>query len=262
MTRRRKRGSVLASIAVLAAVLAACANDTDPAANGPPATTSAPPSTAGPATADTADPAAGEAEAPVTEAEAADDPIVVAAGAPRTGSDAPRSAFRAASNSRIDIPKIGLSHPTFEGIDLRTINRGPSHWPGTAMPGEPGNTVFPGHRTTYTRPFWDIDKLVPGDEVIFTTPAGRFTYVVTETLVVGARDTWITDPTEQPTFTIFACHPKGSARQRYVVKGALVSAPAAASTTTTTAPPAPPSTAPTTSTSPPPNQTLVPPLPG
>ena len=154
-----------------------------------------------------------------------------------------RRASASSPTNRIDIPAIGLSHATYEGIDLATINRGPSHWPGTALPGERGNTVFPGHRTTYTRPFLDIDKLRSGDEVIFTSAAGRFTYHVTETFVVGPNDTWIVERTEEPTFTIFACHPKGSARQRYVVKGALVSAPAPVPAPA----PAPPPTTTTTS---------------
>ena len=33
---------------------------------------------------------------------------------------------------------------------------------------------------------------------------------------------WIADSTDTPTFTIFACNPKHSAKQRYVVKGKLV----------------------------------------
>lgn len=129
---------------------------------------------------------------------------------------------------RIEIPAIGLNHLTYEGIDLAIINYGPSHWPGKPLPGELGNTVFPGHRTTFSRPFWDLDKLVPGNEVIFTTPAGRFTYRVTGTTIVGARDTWVVNNTPDATFTLLACHPKGSAKQRIVVKGRMVVQPAMA----------------------------------
>lgn len=35
----------------------------------------------------------------------------------------------------IGIPRIGLNHRIFQGISLRSIDRGPSHWPGTALPG-------------------------------------------------------------------------------------------------------------------------------
>ncbi len=171
--------------------------------------------------------------APVTEptppAESADDPRPVGVSA-RTQSK-PTRAGKPQPIGSIEIPAIGLSHAIYEGIDLAIINYGPSHWPGTAMPGEPGNSVFPGHRTTYSRPFWDIDRLRAGDHVTFTTAAGKFTYRVTETFVVDENATWITNTTAEATFTIFACHPKGSARQRYVVKGNLLS-----SATTTTTP--------------------------
>ena len=123
---------------------------------------------------------------------------------------------------RIIIPRIGLNHLTYEGIDLATIDHGPSHWPGTAMPGQVGNPVFPGHRVTHDHPFFDIDLIQIGDDVIFVNDTGRYTYEVTDTLVVDASDTWIADPTSTPTFTIFGCHPKHSAKQRYVVKGKLV----------------------------------------
>lgn len=122
----------------------------------------------------------------------------------------------------IVIPKIGVDHTVYEGIWLTVIDKGPGHWPGSAMPGERGNSVFPGHRVTNTRPFYDLDQLVPGDEVTFRTDDGEFTYAVTGTQIVVPTDMWVVDPTENPTMTLIACHPKGSARQRIVVKGDLV----------------------------------------
>lgn len=122
----------------------------------------------------------------------------------------------------ISIPKIGINHRIFEGITLTVINKGPGHWPGSAMPGARGNTVFPGHRTTYSHPFGDIDKLVGGDEVIFDMPDGTYVYHVREILIVAPTDLWVVDQTDTATFTLVACHPKGSARQRIVAKGDLV----------------------------------------
>jgi sortase A len=90
------------------------------------------------------------------------------------------------------------------------------------MPGENGNTVFPGHRVTHTHPFRNIDKLVPGDLAVFTVNGVRSTYVVTGSLVVKPTQMEILDQTPTPTATIFGCHPPGSARFRYVVKMALV----------------------------------------
>lgn len=121
----------------------------------------------------------------------------------------------------IEIPKIGLTHRTFHGITLRNIDRGPSHWPGTAMPGETGNTVFAGHRTTHGAPFRRIHELVPGDEIFFTVAGLRTRYLVTGHQVVTPKQLEIVAPTATPTATLFACHPPGSASYRYVIRAAL-----------------------------------------
>lgn len=121
----------------------------------------------------------------------------------------------------MEIPKIGLNHRIFQGITLRSIDRGPSHWPGTALPGQVGNSVFAGHRTTKSKPFRNIDQLAPGDEVIFNVEGRRSVYVVTGSEVVTPKALHIVDQTPTPTATLFACHPPGSARYRYVVRLAL-----------------------------------------
>lgn len=122
----------------------------------------------------------------------------------------------------IEIPKIGLVHRVFHGITLRNIDHGPSHWPGTAMPGETGNTVFAGHRVTHSHPFRRIHELKEGDQVIFNVAGVRSVYQVTGSQVVTPDATWIANPTATPTGTLFACHPPGSARYRYVVHLALL----------------------------------------
>ena len=121
----------------------------------------------------------------------------------------------------IEIPRIGLSHAVFEGITLRNIDHGPSHWPGTAMPGEIGNAVFAGHRVTHSHPFLKINELVEGDTVIFNIGDRRSEYVVTSHEIVTPRELRIVDQTDTPTATLFACHPPRSAKYRYVVHLAL-----------------------------------------
>jgi sortase A len=118
---------------------------------------------------------------------------------------------------RISIPRLGLELPLLEGIALSTLDRGPGHWPGTAMPGQPGNVVVAGHRVSHSKPFRHIDLLQPGDTVTFTTPDGSFVYVVTGSEVVSPSALWVIDQTAAPTATLFACHPPGSTKQRYVV---------------------------------------------
>lgn len=126
---------------------------------------------------------------------------------------------------RISIPSIGLEDDLHVGMTLTAINRGPSLWPGTALPGQVGNMVLAGHRTTYSRPFHDLDLVQPGDEmVVETTDGGRHVYVATHTEVVPEDALWIADQTYDFAATTFACHPKGSARERIVVRWRLVDA--------------------------------------
>ena len=117
----------------------------------------------------------------------------------------------------IEIPRIGIKMTMLEGIRLTTLDRGPGHWPGTAMPGRAGNVVVAGHRTSHTKPFRHLDALAPGDEVIFTMPDGRFVYRVLNTEIVTPDRIDITNQTSAKTATLFACHPPGSTKQRIVV---------------------------------------------
>lgn len=131
---------------------------------------------------------------------------------PEDGSSEPRIEI-----GSIEIPRIGLSRQLFEGIRLATLDNGPGHWPGTALPGEPGNVVVAGHRVSHNRDFRNIDQLVAGDEVIMSTLSGRHVYRVVSTEVVQPDAVWIIDQTPGRTATLFACHPPGSVRERIVV---------------------------------------------
>ena len=121
------------------------------------------------------------------------------------------------------LPTLGVEQSLHEGVTLTAIDRGPSHWPGTAMPGEAGNVVVAGHRITHSRPFHDLDLLRPGDPLVFTlTDGSRWTYELTSTEIVAPDAMHIVDQTPEPTATLFACHPKGSAAQRIVARFRLV----------------------------------------
>ena len=117
----------------------------------------------------------------------------------------------------IQIPKIGVDRALWEGVTLNTLNRGPGHWPGTAMPGQAGNVVIGGHRVSHDKPFRNIDQLVPGDQIVMTFNGLPNTYIVTGAQVVTPNDTWVINQTPEHTATLFACHPPGSTKFRYVV---------------------------------------------
>lgn len=137
--------------------------------------------------------------------------------------DDPHAAVPIVKVGEIQIPRIGLVHPIYEGVTLTVIDHGPGHWPGSANPGQLGNAVFAGHRVTHSHPFRRINELLPGDEIIFKMDTGTFTYKMTSFEVVTPKDVHIVNPTSDATVTLFACHPPGSARQRYVVHGVFIS---------------------------------------
>lgn len=109
-----------------------------------------------------------------------------------------------------------------EGVRVDDLQRGPGHYPGSELPGQPGNFAVAGHRSTYDAPFYNLDQLVAGDEVRVTDRAGeRFTYRVVEQRIVGpaADEVLEQDPlgTGRPTLTLTTCHPRFSNAQRLVV---------------------------------------------
>ena len=130
---------------------------------------------------------------------------------------APRAKEPIVELGTLEIPSLGVTKPLLEGVSLTVLDHGPGHWPGTALPGHVGNVVIGGHRTSHDRPFRNIDQLVIGDDVILSTSEGRFVYKVTSTEIVTPDAIRIIDQTAAFTATLFACHPVGSTRERFVV---------------------------------------------
>jgi sortase A len=123
----------------------------------------------------------------------------------------------------IEIPAIGVDETIRSGVSLSVIDQGVAQWAGTVGPGEDGNLVLAGHRSTHSKPFADLDRLGFGDLIYVTDGRGfAVMYKVAETMIVVPQDLWITYDRSKPMLTMFACHPKGSARYRIVVTADLV----------------------------------------
>ena len=211
--------------------------DTDePAAAGDGATTATPNDDAGAAADPTDDPAdgdspdgqSGEVE---TEADAGDrTPSDVVPGGVDLSAEAvvqnvpivpPGEAI-----AKIEIPRIGIENLfVVQGVKLDDLKKGPGHYPDTPLPGQLGNASIAGHRTTYGAPFFDVDQLQPGDEIIVTMVTGdQFVYGVTGSQVVTAADSWVIGTRDENVaeLTLTTCHPKYTARDRLVVHSVLV----------------------------------------
>lgn len=146
-----------------------------------------------------ASPAAGPAPAPAPAAAEPDPPIGSPVGV-------------------LTIPAIGLDDVVVEGVGEPQLAQGPGHYPGTPLPGERGNVGIAGHRTTYARPFYDLNRLRPGDAVDVRTPQGFFRYTVVGSQVVPPTDVGVLDPRgDAATLTLTTCNPRYSAATRLVV---------------------------------------------
>jgi sortase A len=125
----------------------------------------------------------------------------------------------------IKIPKIGLDRVVVEGVGVADLKKGPGHYPGTALPGQLGNTVISGHRTTYGAPFNRLDELQVGDEILVYDQSGPFKYVVSENKIVSPTAVEVLDPSSDARLTLTTCHPKFSARQRLIIVATLEGTP-------------------------------------
>lgn len=134
------------------------------------------------------------------------------------------------------IPRLGEWNDkppvVVEGVGVEDLKKGPGHIPGTALPGEVGNVVLSGHRTTYGAPFNRFDELRPGDAVVLETREMWFSYQVTGSEIVSPTAVEVTYPvpgnaSATPTerlLTMTTCNPEYSAKQRLIVSAELMAA--------------------------------------
>ncbi len=127
------------------------------------------------------------------------------------------------------IPKIGVEVLVVEGTTPAALRAGAGHYVGTPLPGEKGNIGIAGHRTTYGRPLNRLNELAEGDVVMLRTPFAVYTYTAVAPFA-GHANPWVVAPTEtsvvaqdpsKSELTLTTCHPKGSAKQRLIMRFTL-----------------------------------------
>jgi sortase A len=126
--------------------------------------------------------------------------------------------------TRIKIPKLGVDTIVVEGISDSALRAGAGHYPQTPLPCETGNVSIAGHRTTYGKPFANLERLAAGDVIVLETPIGNCTYEVDKVaFVVKPTETSViaNDPAKKA-LTLTTCHPKGSAKERLIIKATFV----------------------------------------
>ncbi|MGI6705157.1 MAG: class E sortase [Clostridia bacterium] len=122
----------------------------------------------------------------------------------------------------IEIPKIKVQAAVIDGTSQRHLKKGPGLYEISPLPDdEDGNVLIAGHRTTYGAWFRHVDKLKEGDEIVLKFNGREYRYRVERVFIVEKNDWSVTEATGYPAFTLTACHPPRSARQRIVVRARL-----------------------------------------
>lgn len=119
---------------------------------------------------------------------------------------------------RIEIHRIGVAAMIMEGTDDRTLRRAVGHFPGTSLPGEPGNVAIAGHRDTFFHPLRNIRK---DDEITLETSSRLYRYRADYTEVVDPEDTEVVNRSDDALLTLVTCYPftyVGPAPKRFVVR--------------------------------------------
>jgi sortase A len=176
------------------------------------------------------EPAAAAPAPATTTAPAEDSPAL---GAPATGVPGPPEGTAIA---HLRIPKIGVDKYVVEGVTESALRQGPGHYPGTPLPGEPGNAAIAGHRTTYGAPFYSLNELQQGDSIFVTTDKGAFHYTVDQIEIVKPTDVAVIGPTSDNRLTLTTCNPRFSATSRLIVVAKLTDLPAIPTPTIAPAP--------------------------
>lgn len=118
------------------------------------------------------------------------------------------------TENRLYIPKIDINLPYVSG-GAETMEHG-AWWrkPENGNPKDGGNFVLSAHRfimgmtpqqTLRKSPFYNIDKLTVGDEIVIDYNGARYIYAISEKRSVKPEAVEIEQRTAQPQLTLYSC---------------------------------------------------------
>jgi sortase A len=140
----------------------------------------------------------------------------------------------------VSIARINVSAPMIwsksedEKSTLLDLEKGLSHFPKTASPGQNGNVIISGHSSNYiwakgdyNHIFENLNDLQVGDLItIKTIQQNRrviiYTYKVREKFIAQPDDQKIFAATDAPELTLSTCWPIGTTLKRAIIKADLV----------------------------------------
>lgn len=121
----------------------------------------------------------------------------------------------------LELDRLRLRVPVFEGTDELSLNRGAGWIRGTAKPGELGNTGIAGHRDGFFRVLMHVQA---GDRIELRLTDRTMMYRVNRTEIINPENIQVLQPQSEPALTLVTCFPfyyVGSAPQRFIVHASL-----------------------------------------
>jgi sortase A len=124
------------------------------------------------------------------------------------------------------IPSLHLTQAVVSGTSAADLESGPGLMPGTVLPGEQGNAVIAGRRTTFGGPFGSIGTLHRGDLIQVTDGVGSFRYRVTSLRTVAAGQHDVVGGTRDSRLTLITSNSSFVTTGRVAAVAELVGRPA------------------------------------
>lgn len=123
----------------------------------------------------------------------------------------------------LKIPAISATLPIVEGTGETSLEFAAGHIPGTAMPGNIGNTAIAAHRSfKYGKLFNRLNEIDEGNEIIIETTNQLLTYKVNKKFLVLPEDVYVLAPSDTSILTLITCHPMKNPTHRLIVQAELV----------------------------------------
>lgn len=129
-------------------------------------------------------------------------------------------------NFNLSIPSLNLENIKVV-IDTNDFEQNLAHLPGSALPGEKGNTFITGHSSlpqlfrpgNFKAIFAHLPEIKKGDSIILDAGGQRFEYIVEGLKIVDPKETWVINPPEENGryLTLMTCVPPGLYLKRLIV---------------------------------------------
>ncbi len=132
--------------------------------------------------------------------------------------------------NRIEIPKLGLiakiTYPDNETEMNKLLLESVTHMPGTALPGEKGNTVYTGHSSApveseYSHVFATLNRMRLGDDIYIYRDGQKYEYEVRKKNFVKPSEMSVISQEKQG-LTLLTCWPIGTDFKRLTIFAAKI----------------------------------------